>query len=468
MKICLIDPPGLTKGLNVGIGYLASSLIKEGHVVSAIDMNNDTNNIENRIESIKDYDLIGVSIKSFTVQSACELSKITGRKDLICGGPHITLDGYNFLQENPNFGIGVVGEGETTLVELVNAIENGLGLEDIKGIIYRDRNKIIVNPRRDFIGDLSSLSHPNYEVFDSFTGIIEKYPLITSRGCPYLCTYCSVRETSGKRWRPRAPDDVIKELQLSKSKYDTRIFSVLDDNFTQDISRAKKICQLLIERGLDMKWGCSNGIRADRVDEELVALMRDSGCESVSIGIESLDETVFNAIKKGEKLEEVKRAIRTLKKYKVKVEGFFMVGLPGDNLQRTKSSLQLSKKLDLDRALWNLFVPYPGTEAWQWVNENAKIIRDWKQGFHFGAKINPVFETEDFSEKERVYAFKLANVKSKGYSALYDEGRSLLFNAFKILGLILRHDIQNLPSHLLYVLNNLRRIYNRYGKGRRR
>lgn len=462
IKICFIDAVGITEGLNVGLAYLASSLIEEGYTVKVVDLNNYQRIIKNRIAAIRNYDIVGLSVKSFTYHSACEISEMLGRKDLICGGPHSTLDGFNFLRDNHNFSIGVIGEGEKTMVELADAIKNNDNLEEIDGIIYRNnKNEIIINKKRAFLADLDSLPYPNYEVFDSFNGTITHYPLITSRGCPYSCIYCCVGKISGKKWRFRHPEKMISELEFAKSSYNSKDFMILDDNFTQDINRAKEFCQLLIEYNTNMNWNCSNGIRASKLDEELVALMKDSGCDEVSLGIESLDYDIFNNIKKGEKLEDIKHAINLLNKYRIKVVGFFIIGLPGDSLSKTKSSIEYGRRLNLERAYWNMLVPYPGTEAWQWVNKNAKIIRDWRKGFHFGTEIKPVFETQDFSEKEKIYAHNLANIKYKNYMVFFDERRPFLSNMFNMFRLILLYDLKNLPSHLLYGLKNIKRVYNK-------
>jgi radical SAM superfamily enzyme YgiQ (UPF0313 family) len=461
MKICLIDPPGMVRGLNTGLGYLASSLIQEGHQVKVLDLNNNTRNIKERLNKIRDSDVIGISVKSSTAPIGCQIAEAVGRKDLICGGAHVTIDGYTFLKMNRNFKLGVIGEGEETLVELVGAMENDSNLRDIKGLIFKEGEEIVANPRRDFIDDLDSLPNPNYEVFDSFNGTIVHYPLVTSRGCPHTCIYCCVSEVSGRRWRSRTPERLIEELELAKSKYRTKSFEIVDDNFTHNLSRAKKFCQLLIERRLDMNWACYNGIRADRLDEELVALMKESGCNAVSIGVESLDNKVFNNIGKGETLKNIRRAISILKKYKIKVEGSFMIGLPGDNLKKTITSIQLCKEMHLNKAMWNLFVPYPGTRAWNWVNTEAKIIRDWTEGFHFGSGIKPVFETQDFSEAERIHAFKLANTKCKGYFALINAEKSLIGNAFDITQSILKYDARNIASHISYVLKTAAEVRHR-------
>jgi len=465
MRICFIDPPGITKGLNVGLGYLASSLVREGHIVKVIDLNNNTRNIDERLNKIRNFDMIGISIKSSTAQSASHISEIIGRKDLVCGGVHVTIDGYNFLVKNLNFKVCVIGEGEETLVKLAETMEGDVSFRDIEGVIYRDKGEIIVNPRRRPIVDLDSLPFPNYEVFDSFDGTIVHYPLITSRGCPYSCIYCCVGEISGRRWRARTPKNVIKELEYAKSKYGSRDFGILDDNFTQDIKRAKKFCELLIDDKITMSWSCPNGIRADRLDEELATLMKESGCKSVSIGIESLDEFVFDNIKKGEKLDDIIQAINILKKHKIRVEGFFIIGIPGDNLQKTKLSIELSKKLHLDEAVWNLFVPYPGTRAWRWVNEETRILRQWTEGFHFGPKIKSVFETDEFSEKERIHAFKVANIKCKGYFMLIDPERSLLVNAFNMIKIIFKHDLRNFTLHVWYALRNFRKVWGAHKNG---
>jgi anaerobic magnesium-protoporphyrin IX monomethyl ester cyclase len=455
MRICLIDPPGIVKGLNAGLGYLASSLIQGGHQVKVLDLNNNTRNIEERLNKIRDSDIIGISVKSSTAQISHKIAETIGRKDLICGGAHITIDGPTFLKTNANFKLGVIGEGEQTTIELMNAIESGLNLRDVKGIIFREGEEIIVNPRRHFICDLDSLPNPNYEIFDSFNGTIVHYPLVTSRGCPHNCIYCCVGEVSGRKWRRRTPERLIEELEHAKSKYSTISFEIIDDNFTLDLGRAKKFCQLLIERRVNMKWACYNGIRADRLDEELVALMKESGCKIISIGVESLDNDVFNRIGKGETLDDIRWAINLLNRYKIEVEGSFIIGLPGDDLKKTIASIQLCKEMHLNKTVWNLFVPYPGTRAWDWVNTEAKILRDWTEGFHFGTEIKPVFETQGFTEMERIHAYRMANINCRGYFALINAEKSLIANAFNITQLILKYDARNVASHIFHLLKTV-------------
>jgi len=430
----------------------------KGHAVQVLDFNNNPRDLEKRLKDASSLDVIGVSVKSFTYQSTPQIQRVIKRKDLISGGPHITLDGFNFLKENDGFEVAVVGEGEETIVEFIDAKEKGSNFDGIKGIIYRDDGEIIVNPQREFISDLDLLPYPNYEVFDTYVGRLPKYPIITSRGCPYPCIFCSVGRVSGKKWRFRRPKEVVKELEAAKEKYGSISFDVLDDNFTLDIERAKKICELLIERKVDMSWSCPNGIRADRLNEELVALMKESGCRSVSLGVESGVENVFYNAKKVEKLEDIERAVKILKKHRIRVVGYFIIGLPGDNMENVERSIEFAKKIGLDESDWNLLVPYPGTDIWQWVNTNATVLRDWRKGFHFGLSVLPVFETEDFTERERMVAYEAANIKCRNYLAFFDENKSFLSNAVTVLSKILSYDAKGLPRHLLWALKDIRRI----------
>ena len=415
MRIAFIDPQGLNRGLNVGLGFLAASIKRYGHEVKVFDLNNGYLNTKNRIREAFSYDAVGFSIKSFTLGSVYRILNSTERKDIICGGPHVSLDGYNLLKERPNFNIGVISEGEETLVELLGAIERRSALDGVKGIVFRrgnNRDEVVVSEPRELIPDIDSLPLPDYDVFDSVNKIIFDYPLVTSRGCPYSCIYCCVGKISGKKVRFRAIEKVIEEIDLARSKYSSRSFHILDDNFTLDIERAKNFCRGLISSGMDMEWSCPNGLRSDRIDEELVSLMRDSRCKYASIGIESLDEEVFAGIKKGESQKDIINSIALFNKYKIKLNAFFLIGLPKDSLQKNISSLKKAKQIGLHFGHWSLLVPYPGTETWKWIHDNARIISNWKDGFHFGPKPKVTFETDQFSAKEMERVYKIANILS--------------------------------------------------------
>ncbi len=251
---------------------------------------------------------------------------------------------------------------------------------------------------------------------EDFTGIVynievEEDHTYTANG--FLVNNCNVPTVIGRKFRTRSGENIMNELRYAQEKYGCTEFKVLDDNFTLLMDRAKDICRFFIDEGLDMKWTCPNGIRADRLDDELCELMVKAGCYSVSIGVESGDPEVFRKINKGEKLEDVEHGIAIAKKAGLKVHGFFILGLVGSTYETDKRSMEFVKKVGLESASWGILVPYPGTEVWNQVraDPNVRMLRDWKEGFHIGARPKPVFDTPEYPADERVKAFYLANLK---------------------------------------------------------
>ncbi len=461
MNIHLIDPEGVSKGLNIGLGMLAASLKRAGYSVRVVDFNNDSRNIAARLSRIPRTDVVGVSVKSFTAPSACAIAGLLGRRDLICGGPHIAVDGLDFLKCNTAFSVGIIGEAEDRIPDLISAITDGRSLDRIPGVLYRDCNDAVVASRDRNVcppQDLDLLADPDYSCFDSVGSRIQEYPVITSRGCPYSCIYCCVGEISGRRMRFRSIGRVVDEIERAKKDCGSLAFSVLDDNFTFDVNRAKDFCRLLLERKVSMEWSCPNGLRADRIDGELARLMAESGCRYASVGIESMEVSVFDAIDKGESLRDVENAVRLLSGNGIRVNGFMLIGLPGDSFSKSMASLKACSRLGLSSAHWNMLVPYPGTRAWEWVREHGRILGDWRSGFHFGPSMRPTFETDEFPGKEMIRAYRIANIRSHNYSAFFDRNSGLLANVLRIVFMIIRYDSANLLGHFFYAAGRLKSV----------
>jgi radical SAM superfamily enzyme YgiQ (UPF0313 family) len=417
MKVALIDPKGVWEGLNNGLASIAA-MIRNEHSVKVIDFVNRSGDMEKRLQAVKDADIVGISMKSFTltesIMVANRVRQINPKVKIVAGGPHVIVDGLNLMKENPVFDMAVCGEAELSFRDLVA----DKPLNKISGLIYREDGNIKQVPRDKWITNLDDLPFPNYDDFDSVNvnGVVQKienWPLVTSRGCPYTCTYCNVPVVIGRKFRTRSSKNIIAELRYAKEKYDSKEFKVLDDNFTLLMDRAKDICKLLIDEKLGMKWTCPNGIRADRLDEELCKLMKESGCYSVSIGVESGDPDVFDKIKKGEKLADVERGIKLAQAAGIKVHGFFIIGLIGSTYDADKRSIEFAKRMGIS-ASWGILVPYPGTEVWEQIkhDENTRILRDWKDGFHIGARPKPVFDTLDYTAEERVKMYYHANMST--------------------------------------------------------
>jgi len=450
-------------GLNTGIGYIVSYLknVQGLNSVKVFDFNNYYKEIDSRIEEIKSYGVIGFSIKSACIESTLEIAKKVKTREnlLLAGGPHITLDGVNFLKEHEIFDMGVIGEGEVTTASLLKALDSKKELDTIKGVIYRKGEQILFTGSADRILDLDGIPYPDYSSFDSVVdGKIFNYPLVTSRGCPNRCIYCCVKDVIGRKWIARSVANVVDELRCAKELYNISCFNVQDDNFSMDMKRAKAFCDLLISQNFIMKWSCPNGIRADKMDDELMGKMSQAGCFAVAIGIESGVEEEFNTIKKGEKLSDIVNAVELAKKSGIWVFGNFIIGLPNSSLKSIRESIKFALKLRLESCIFNLLIPFKGTEVWDWVKNNGRILMDWKDGFMQGRDPKIVFETDDFSKADRLRAYYEANIKCKNYFAFMNEHNGLVSNVLNVLKNILRYDTAGLFGHISWWIKHYRRI----------
>lgn len=463
MRLCFVDPEGIHFGLNSGIGYIVSYLKKNyGYdSIKVFDFNNKNNDITSRISEIRSFDIVGFSIQSYTHQSALKLAHQVKTKNniLIAGGPHITLDGAHFLGTNEIFDVVMFGEGEKRIVNLLKAIREKTDLASIKGIFYRTGKEVVFSGPPERILDLDALPYPDYSDFDSIAdGKIHNYPLVTSRGCPYQCTYCSAGKVMGTKWVSRSVNSVIGELIMAKDKYRIDCFNIQDDNFSFDIKRAKQLCDKLIEQKINIKWSCYNGIRADRIDGELMAKMKKAGCFAISFGIESVVKKEFEAIKKGEDFSDILKAIEIARLNRISVSGNFIIGLPYSNLDSIRTAIEFARKLRLESCIFNLLVPFPGTEVWDWVQHNGRILNDWRNGFTIGRDPLIIFETDEFPKKDRIKGYYEANVKCKNYFAFMNEHDPLIVNLLRVIKMILQYDPYHLPKHVLWCLKNFKRI----------
>lgn len=416
MKVLLIDPPGWDRGVNVGLAYLDTSLTSNGFQVKILDLNNQFLLPQEIVQFVRSYmpDIVGVSIKSKTLQSSMEITRLLAKTlsptpVFVAGGPHVTLM-KDEMQELEDFNYYFLGEAEESFPNLIRELEG----ESNSSVNYP---KMVSGTA---VMDLDMIGFPRFDSFfpqpRNFTQ--HKYPLVTSRGCPFTCSYCSVGLISGRKFRYRSPESVVAELIEAKERYSIIRFEILDDNFTFQPDRAKRICELLIEENLHLEWTCPNGIWARSIDRELAMLMRQSGCRKVWLGIESADENVFRQIQKGETLDHIRAAIRYLKEAEIEVGGFFIIGLPGDTLERSLKSLDFIKETRLDSVFFNLFVPYPKTAAWNWVHKNGKMLSDFNEGAHYGERPIVIFDTEDMPARNRIMAFERIHTRLRRFSVL--------------------------------------------------
>lgn len=421
---------------HVGIAYLTAVLKRHGVEVKIADMRLDDESY--LADTLRNFspDLVGITTYSQFYQNAykiIEIVKALGDYPVVIGGPHVSAILGKVLEET-KADFAVKREGEYTCLELLEAIEKGnKSLNRIEGLIWRDGEKIVENPDRPFIQNLDLLPFPAYEDFELKRYLwhdLKRLPLLTSRGCPYSCIYCSIKLSHGRKFRARSPENVVDEMEYWHERGWTT-FSINDDCFTFDKGRAKRICDLIVERNLKIRYTLYNGIRADRVDEELLRKMKQSGCVLVQYGLESGNDQVLKTIKKGLTVGQVVEAVKMTNEIGIDNVVNFIIGHPSETYEKAMESIRLAKELPSSYVCVYNLVPYPGTELFEWIERNATFNyppEEYLRKISYGEK-KPIFETEDFSTEER------KKVLEKGFS-LYRR-RLLRFRFGRIKGFIL-------------------------------
>jgi len=450
MKMLFIDPAGdkESTGLNIGIAYCASSLIAKGHTISVLDLVNirDGDQLEKIGRAVENFrpDAIGISVTNMSFNNSKRYAGyLRGRfkGTLILGGPEVSALLGRLLELIAEADFAVIGEGEETLSELLEALEKKASPAAINGLAWRNAGKITVNPPRDFIRDLDGIPFPNYEVFGADK--MDVYPIVTTRGCPYGCIFCFSH--LGKKWRARSAENIIEEIRIARDRYGAKLFHICDASFNVDIARVEKFCRLLVAQKLDMPW-VIQGFRADRMTDGLMRSLSGANCKRIWVGIETLEEDVFKNIDKGETIEQIKGGITLMKKYNIEIFGYMLMGLPGDTFKKTLRSFENARKLGLDLLAYSSCVPFTGTAIERWARENAAMLADSYNISSIGTQYGSIaFETKDFTRAERVKARRILNIRSGSYN---EPGMDPLLFKMKKWLLILRYDCKNLFKRL--------------------
>ncbi|MEK6935105.1 MAG: radical SAM protein [Nanoarchaeota archaeon] len=396
---------------HAGIGYLSEFLIKHGIDNSTIDMRLGYT-LEQALKKIKKFnpDLVAVSLTTYNRDIGYKVVDTLKEKGftVFAGGPHVSTLKTQVLREcKADFGVKL--EGEFPLLELCK----GKDLREIQNLIFRDGNNIIENENRPFIHNLDELPFPKYEKceFDKYKN--SSISLVTSRGCPYQCTFCSVKLASGMPFRSRTSDNVLEEMKYWNNK-GFKYFHIIDDNFTLNKKRVIAISDKIIESGLKVTIAC-DGVRADMVDQEVLTKMKQAGFKYVSFGVEGGNNKVLQAVKKGESIEQIDDAIKLSTELGFDVFLFFQVGNQSETFEDVQDSINLALKYPICGANFYNTVPYPGTELYDYVKEKGLFIippeEYIKEIPYFGDE--PVFATPEFSAEERKKALKLARIASR-------------------------------------------------------
>jgi len=411
-NILLIDPQGgYSQSAHVGFGYMASVLRKnKNYNFRILDFNRINEPYDGILRGASDnrIEAIGVTLNigsMHAVPALLEKIKIYyPQAKVFIGGPHVTLLYKKLLVDFEKYvDFAVVGETEGSISSILDNIHNEDELSNLPGVVLKgDVNK---DPRGDIVTNLDELDFPAYEYFESVgraNNTIKYYQILTSRGCPYACTYCAAFKISGRKWRPRSPQNVVEEIEYAFKKYKTNNLEIIDDNFPLNQERTMVIMDMILKRNIKMRFRFANGVRADRLNEENLAIMKRAGLYEATLGIEAADPDLFLSIKKGETFDKVERAIKLLRKFEIKIGGNFIIGLPGATLSRDMTSVKFANKYSFNwrQTAWFYFIPYPFTEAHEIFKKevnNEEIINKSYQRGGFTAQCieTPLYPLED-------------------------------------------------------------------------
>jgi len=396
----------------LGLGYLASALKKNGHDVLILD------GLREKIEyNPSEWDIVGVSAMSTYFPECIEevkKAKSYGLKTII-GGPHIICDPIQSLIDS-GADYAAIGEGERTMTQLAA----GLPPAQVDGLAYWNNGKVVQSKqsdtmigetesgattflmkenmytlqvgklKRDFQLNIDDFGRPDWSSIDPRTYPVAPHgmiahahpiaPIITTRGCPYSCTYCSAPITAGKRMRYRDPKNVVDEIEMLVNDFGVKEIQIEDDNFTLNRKHCITICEEILKRGIKVLWSLPNGVRIDKLDKEMLLLFKKAGCVSMALGIESANQRILDMIKKELNQEIVKKVVQDVADVGIETVGFFMIGFPTETKQEIENTINFALELPLTRAIFAKVTPLPGTELFDlWeekYSETGKV--DWK------------------------------------------------------------------------------------------
>ncbi len=405
MKILLLNPPSfascqyLREGICQGqlttagwppvtlatIGALLRTI--PGAIVRLVDASIMCFSVSQLKAVIKDLSpdiiIMSTTTPSFVsdMRAAEVVRDVVPNAKLVLFGTHVSVLAEKVLRET-DVDVIVRNEPERTMFELVRAMTEKKTLSGVKGITYRDSEKIVANENAPFIVDLDSVPFPDRTLMDTAVYINpvsgKKFTIIrNSRGCPGRCTFC-VGFYYGKEWRTRSVENILAELQECVERFKITDFLFSSDLFTLKKDQVIALCQGIIQRGLHITWMCNS--RVDCIDEERLFWMKKAGCYMVSLGIESGVQDILDAVHKGTSVEKVRTAVSLFRKYKIQTIGYFIFGLPGDTVGTMKKTISFSVQLPLTFAAFLNAVPYPGTEFSVLLKESGAIrSEDWSR-----------------------------------------------------------------------------------------
>ncbi|HBL16974.1 MAG TPA: B12-binding domain-containing radical SAM protein [Elusimicrobia bacterium] len=397
------------KAMPMGMLYLAAALEQAGHTVKFMDMEALRLTEADVRKALSEFapTVVGLTAATPMIRQAvrlCRLAKelVPGAKTVI-GGVHATILPEEVAGE-ACVDVVVRGEGERTAVELMEALFSGdAALERVQGITFKKDGRIVATPERAPIADLDTLPFPAWHLvrlgdYQHPLGRTQNAAsVLTSRGCPFRCTFCS-RGVFGRNYRVRSAESVLAELEALRSRYGVEEVYFVDDAFTIKRPRVESICGSIIAKGWKLHWATPNGVNVNTLDRDLLRLMKESGCYSLSFGIESGNPETLDRIHKGQTLDRVRAVFRDCRELDIETVAFIIIGFPNEDRAMNDNTLRFLKEIRPDVADIHTLIPLPGTAIFEELDRAGFILeRDWGKYVFHG---RPVFRTAHFSPEE--------------------------------------------------------------------
>jgi radical SAM superfamily enzyme YgiQ (UPF0313 family) len=407
----------------LGICWLAANIRKEGFGVDIIDAEAEGLSLLETVNRIIKMNpkCVGISANTIVIFRAQKVASLIKQKMpsivTIIGGPHITAAPVETMKRMNEFDIGVVGEGEITIVELLKKLKmKSSVLDKVPGLLLRRNGQIINTGIRALIENLDSLPLPAWDLLPDLAKYYRPPPisfnrlpsssLVTSRGCFGKCKFCD-RSVFGNKLRAHSAEYVVKMVKELYYKYGIKDILFDDDGFLIFKKRTREICKLMQSENWSLTWSCNS--RVDIVNPEILKMIKEAGCWQIAFGIESGSQKVLDIIGKGITLQQIKIALKWTKEADIRTKGFFMNGNPKDTIVSINETIQFIKKVDLDDFQMTIFTPLPGCEFYKSISKYGSFENDWKKMNLW----NVVFIPDGLTEKQ------LINYQNRAFKEFY-------------------------------------------------
>ncbi len=420
---------------HMGLAYLAAAIENAGHRVTMLDMHADNISAADLKELVLDLrpDVAGLTATTPLIEFAFELADLLKSSTgctIVLGGIHPTLMHHECIA-NPSVDYVVKGEGEYTIVELLDCIEKENSPEGIDGLLYKNAEGAAVEtPDRCAIGDLDDIPFParhlikNHKYSYPDALFTPAYPMITSRGCPGKCTFCSAAFLHGRKFRFRSAGNVVDEIELLIEKYRAKEIHIWDDNFVTNKKRVFEIRDEMLRRKLKIFLSFPNGVRIDSVNSELLSALKEMGTYSLAFGVESGSQEILDRARKNITLDKIEKTFELAKRMKFEIWAFSLLGLPCETEETIRRTMDFAIKLDPDVAKFHILKPYPRTAVYEELAARSLILdSDYRR---YGIHTPPVHRLPDISADD------LLRWQQKAYRKFYLRPSKILKHALRM------------------------------------